>query len=324
MLPDAASIVLHQHATMASSSTGAAPISLTNLITVKLNEDNYMFWRAQILPLLRSHGLMSFITPGVAAPPAEIANPQAGEAGAPAKIPNPEYTAWYKQDQAILTAFLSSLTPEVFGVVVLATTAEEAWSTLAGSFASQSTARVMQLRAQLQATKKLDAPASAYFNRIKSLSDTLTSIGQPLRPEEFISFLLNGLDQDYDPFVDRVSASTVPMPVRDVYAQLLNTEQRIETRKAELRNDTIHANFGGRGGPRQQDRSFFKPVSPPPSMLPTPNFVRDGGGQQQQYEQSERTRPLCQLCGKVGHIASRCFKRFKKDFLGVGNDGRQP
>jgi histone deacetylase 1/2 len=59
-------------------------------------------------------------------------------------------------------------------------------------------------------------------------------------------------------------------------------------------------------------------------MLPTPNFVRDGGGQQQQYEQPERTRPLCQLCGKVGHIASRCFKRFKKDFLGVGNDGRQP
>jgi histone deacetylase 1/2 len=32
---------------------------------------------------------------------------------------------------------------------------------------------------------------------------------------------------------------------------------------------------------------------------------------------------VCQLCGKVGHVASRCFKRFKKEFLGVGNDGRQ-
>jgi histone deacetylase 1/2 len=218
MLPDAASIVLHHHAMMASSSTGAAPISLTNLITVKLNEDNYMFWRAQIFPLLRSHGLMPFITHGIVAPSAEIANPQAGDAGAPTKIPNPAYTAWYQQDQAILTAFLSSLTPEVFGVVVLATTTEEAWSTLAGSFASQSTARVVQLHAQLQVTKKLDAPASVYFNRIKSLSDTLTSIGQPLRPEEFISFPLNGLDQDYDPFVERVSASTVSMPVRRVRA----------------------------------------------------------------------------------------------------------
>ncbi|XP_071676783.1 uncharacterized protein [Lolium perenne] len=315
---------------MASSSTSTGPITLTNQITVKLTEDNYLFWRAQVLPLLRSNGLMKFISKEFAAPSSEITNPQAGEAGAPAKIINPAWVAWYQQDQAILTAFLASLTPEVFGIVVLANTSEEAWSTLAGSFASQSTARSMQLRYQLSITKKLDASASTYFNRIKALSDTLTSIGMPLRAEEFTSYLLAGLDADYDAFVDRVSASTIPMPVRDVYAQLLNTEQRVEARKAELRGEGLHAaNFNSRGGgsggarpyrPDMRDRSSYtNPISPSPAALPTPNFVRDGGSSSQGQD---RPRPLCQLCGKVGHVASKCFKRFKREFLGLGNDGR--
>jgi hypothetical protein len=29
----------------------------------------------------------------------------------------------------------------------------------------------------------------------------------------------------------------------------------------------------------------------------------------------------CQLCGIYGHYASHCHHRFKKDFLGIGNDG---
>ncbi|KAK1685031.1 hypothetical protein QYE76_045879 [Lolium multiflorum] len=269
---------------MASSSTVGAPISLTNQIT-------------------------------------------AGEAGAPARIPNPAYIAWYKQDQAILTAFLSSLTPEVFGIVVLANTAEEAWTTLASSLASQSTSRVMHLRNQLAETKKLDSPASVYFNRIKAISDTLTSIGHPLRQEELVSYLLAGLDEEYDAFVDRVSNRETPLPLRDVYAQLCNNEQRLEARKAQLRGDVHSAHLGhrGNGGPRSSRPDFFKP-SPPPSMLPTPSFVRgDGGTGARGFDQTQsqdRPRPTCQLCGKLGHVASRCYKRFKKDFLGIGNDGR--
>jgi hypothetical protein len=36
----------------------------------------------------------------------------------------------------------------------------------------------------------------------------------------------------------------------------------------------------------------------------------------------EGNRPICQICDKVGHVASRCFKRFKTEYLGVDNDGR--
>uniref|UniRef100_A0ACD5VB93 Uncharacterized protein n=1 Tax=Avena sativa TaxID=4498 RepID=A0ACD5VB93_AVESA len=43
------------------------------------------------------------------------------------------------------------------------------------------------------------------------------------------------------------------------------------------------------------------------------------------YEHADRgsnNLAVCQLCGKVGHVASCCFKRFQHHFFGLGNDGR--
>jgi hypothetical protein len=87
------------------------------------------------------------------------------------------------------------------------------------------------------------------------LSDTLTSIGQPLRQEEFLAYLLGGLGEEYDALVQVVSAKTTPMPTRDVCAQLLSTENRVETRKAELM-DGHSAN------------AAFRPSSSKPSYRP--------------------------------------------------------
>jgi hypothetical protein len=78
----------------------------------------------------------------------------------------------------------------------------------------------MQTRTTLSKTKKHDFPnASAFFNRVKSLAYVLSSISQPLRPEEFNQFLLARLDGDYDALADRISArlSHDPLPIHDVY-----------------------------------------------------------------------------------------------------------
>lgn len=53
---------------------------------------------------------------------------------------------------------------------------------------------------------------TTYFNRVKSLSDTLVSTGQALRQEEFISYLLNGLDENYDSIVESVVSRETPFP----------------------------------------------------------------------------------------------------------------
>jgi hypothetical protein len=114
----------------------------------------------------------------------------------------------------------------------------------------------MQVRSQLAKVKKHDYPnGTTFLNNVKSLSDVLTSIGQPLRPEDFNNFLLAGLGNDYDALADRISTCPTydPMSKREVYAQLLNTEQRVEGRRAELGVNIHHTNYtlrpsGGHGG----------------------------------------------------------------------------
>lgn len=316
-----------------ASSMSVSPFHFAHLITVKLNADNFMFWRAQILPILRSHVLMGYVDGTFPCPSATIDNPRASESGQPPRIPNPAHQAWVQQDQAILSAIISSLTEGVGGMVILAATAQEAWSTLTSSFASQSTAKLMQIRSQLSAIKKHDLTATAYFNKVKSLSDTLTSIGQPLSDEDFISYFLGGLDSDYDAFIEVVSARVTPIPVRDLFAQFLSTEQRIEARKAEFRSDVHSANAasfsaksggGGKSSYRSNNKNQGNQYRPSNSSRGNDRAPSGGAGRPQcpVCGLGGGGRPICQLCGLPGHVASRCFKRFQRDFLGLDNDGR--
>jgi hypothetical protein len=94
--------------------------------------------------------------------------------------PNPAYQQWVQQDQSILSAFVSSMTEGVIGMILFASTAREAWETLSGAFASVSIARSSGIRQQMADLKKNQLFVNVYFHQMKSLADSLTSIGQPL------------------------------------------------------------------------------------------------------------------------------------------------
>jgi hypothetical protein len=126
-------------------------------------------------------------------------------------LPNPEHRAWIKQDQAILSVIVGSLTPSVSGLVLFANTARDAWAILTTSFNSQTTARSMQIHNKLGQMRKRDLSVHAFFNQVKSAADTLASIGQPLRDNEFAGFILNGLDQEYDGLVEAIEGRETPV-----------------------------------------------------------------------------------------------------------------
>jgi hypothetical protein len=111
-------------------------------------------------------------------------------------VENPLYAAWVAQDQAIVSALQSSLTEGVAGLVLFAATSHDVWRMFEQSYAQQSVVRGNDLRRQLGECKKLNSSAHDYFNKIKTISDTLTSIGQPLRDTEFTEHVLHGLDKE--------------------------------------------------------------------------------------------------------------------------------
>jgi hypothetical protein len=73
-------------------------------------------------------------------------------------------------------------------------------------FASQSRARTMQLCMRLATTRKGDESAATYYNKMKGIiTDEMAAAGKPLEDEDIISYVLTGLDHDYNLFVENVT-----------------------------------------------------------------------------------------------------------------------
>uniref|UniRef100_A0ACD5VXP0 Uncharacterized protein n=1 Tax=Avena sativa TaxID=4498 RepID=A0ACD5VXP0_AVESA len=269
-----------------------APYQLANLITVRLTQYNYLYWRAQILPLLRSRHLDGFVDGSFPCPPRSVA----------------AYTA---------DGMRSSLTESVAGLVLFAASSYDIWSTFEHSYSQQSEARGTALRRQLGDCKKLNSSAHDFFHKVKTLSDTLTSIGQPLCDAEFTEYVLHGLDSNYNNMVEHVNGRETLITPRDLYSRLMYTEARVEERCATHHVD-LTANTAHRGAP-------VGSRAPVPCLPPGPPTGGSGQWQPRQPPSPNtggRQRPTCQLCGILGHLASKCHRRFKRDFLGIENDGR--
>jgi hypothetical protein len=88
---------------------------------------------------------------------------------------------------------------------------------------------------------------------VRGLADTLASIGQPLSDSEFNSYVVNGLDEEYDWLVEVMEDRTTPMPPHMLYAKLLRTEQRVEARpgrRSSGAHSDLSAHIAQKGGAR--------------------------------------------------------------------------
>ncbi|KAK1608947.1 hypothetical protein QYE76_032620 [Lolium multiflorum] len=239
--------------------TAPSPFYFSHLLPLKLTPDNYLSWRAQVLPLLRSRYLEGYVDGSLPCPP----------------VYHPAYHAWVAQDQAILSAIQSSLTPSVSSLVLFASTSRDAWTALHSSFASQSQARAHAIRTELGETKLLDSSITDYFNKMAGLADTLASIGQPLRSEDFTTYVLNGLDDDYDNLVENISGRDDPLPRRELYSRLLGREQRVKVKNASPSFSA--ANAAARGKPQKLPLAGGKSMPGPSSLSGPPRRLSRAG-----------------------------------------------
>ena len=141
-------------------------------ISTKLSEENYLIWRQQILATVRGYGLEPYLMGEQEVPPQMIA-----VTGSTTMVPNPSFLDWYRQDQRLAAWLQSSLADSAMVIVVGLTTSTEIWSALETNIASQSKAKIMNYKLQLQTAKKDSLTMSEYLNKIKTLCDMLGSAG---------------------------------------------------------------------------------------------------------------------------------------------------
>ena len=111
---------------------------LAQLVTIKLEEDNYLLWKFQIENAILGYGLEDHVYGTDAAPPRLIQ----GNA-------NPEFVRYQRQDRLLMSWILASISTSYLPQLVGCSSSQEIWTTIEQLFNSQSTAKVMFYKHQI-------------------------------------------------------------------------------------------------------------------------------------------------------------------------------
>jgi hypothetical protein len=142
-------------------------------------------------------------------------------------IPNPDYVIWVVRDQHVLTYLVTPLSREVLVGMANNLTAADMWAAISNLFASQSRSGTLHLRNQLVATRKREMSIAMYFSTMRGLIDEMAAAGKPLDDDDVISYILNGLDADYNLLIEHVNGMTEPISPETLYSRLLDTEAHL-------------------------------------------------------------------------------------------------
>jgi hypothetical protein len=216
------------------------------------------------------------------------------------EVPNSELAMFVAKHKQVLNFLLNSLSKEMLEYVVPYTTPREVWDTVISMAATQSHARVINTRMALSTTRKGNMPIAQYEGKMKVLADDMVSAGKKLDDEDLVSYIPAGLDSDFDSVIYVVIACAEPITISELYSQLIGYKQRQELCGREY--SMANAATRGRGSPSVRG-SFTRGHGR--------NFSNNGD----EYHGSNN-HVECQLCGKKGHPAQRCFKRFNRAFTG--------
>ena len=69
----------------------------------------------------------------------------------------------------------------------------------------------------LATMSKGSSSISEYFTKTKGLADEMASVGRKLEDEELVSYILTGLDLEFNPVVSTVTARVEPITVGELF-----------------------------------------------------------------------------------------------------------
>jgi hypothetical protein len=138
----------------------------------------------------------------------------------------------------------------------------------------------------------------------KSITDQLAAVGKIIDDQDLISFILGGLNQEYNSFITSFNfvSKDNEFTFEDFSAELLSNESLLETQRSTMVSNTTFAFAANKKSPFKANK---KPYIP---------FNRSGGPQQRQsypnallgkpvvarHNSNQTTiRPVCQICDRT-------------------------
>lgn len=104
------------------------------------------------------------------------------------------------------------------------------------------------MRMALATAQKGSSSIAEFFSKMKSLADDMAAAGKKLEDEEVVSYILAGLDADFNPVVLAMVACVEPLSLGELYTQLVSWEQRMDLLHGGSGSSANSATRGGCGG----------------------------------------------------------------------------
>ena len=231
--------ILVQNSSMASSSSSVATSStasgstmnvmnqpllllsnMSNMMTIKLDNSNYIVWKHQISMILETYSLFELLEEPQLIPEKFLKD----LSGAYTTIVNLDYTLWRSKEKALLTFISSTLSPSILALTVGCTSALEVWKVLENIFSSISRSHVMNLKGEFHNLKKGADSIDVYLQKIKVVKDKLLAVGVAIDDEELLHITLKGLPKDFNAFRLTIQTRSTKLSF-DELSTMLNAEE---------------------------------------------------------------------------------------------------
>jgi hypothetical protein len=206
-----------------SSSSSVVPAVPLQPISEKLTWANFPVWKALVMSALRGAQLHQFLDGKVEFPLKALTLEHKKT-----KNLNPDYVRMVAKEKQVLNYLMSSLSHGILLQAVAFSTPTVVWGYITSMFECQSRACVINVRMALSTTKKGYMTTSRYVAKMKALTDEMASVGKRLDDEDLVSYILAGLDMDFDSVISAISTRVEPVSVVELYGQLLSHEQGLE------------------------------------------------------------------------------------------------
>ncbi|KAE9601530.1 hypothetical protein Lalb_Chr13g0298801 [Lupinus albus] len=137
---------------------------------------------------------------------------------------------------------MNSLTENLQPRVINCVHAWQLWEELDAFCNSQTKARTRQIRYQLRSISQGSTSIYAFLSKIKNLVDALVFIGKPILVTEHIDYILDGLNEEYQPIITSVESQPEPPTLHNLESFLLTFESRLEKHKTKAISDALSVN----------------------------------------------------------------------------------
>ncbi|KAL4384709.1 hypothetical protein GQ457_15G011510 [Hibiscus cannabinus] len=174
--------------------------------------------------------------------------------------------------------------------------------------------KVMCLHCRLRSLKKGTSSMRSYIAQVKEVCDLLATCGSKVSEVEQLATILNGLSMEYDPFVAVITGSREQFTLKAATSVLIDAEMRVsDPQRLPVRINMLQHSSMVNANSQLQNNVSSQALHP-----------RNYNGKPRPYRYGDsssryrgKSRPQCQLCGKLGHTVDRCWHRFDHNFQGV-------